>query len=242
MQYSMKCKKFIISGAFLCLFMLTASSTLAMIITDSSDFDEDLNSGAYITESTAPSSSFSKELFTSGNETMSGTIKFSYIPYFNFDNTLYFQFVYDMQETGHGQELWIDDIQVSVTVAVSGSTYTYPIWDYDQANFNGSIILNSQAPYTSTPLGTGGDMALYLPVSLFDGFGLLGSDLLTLTVTQSYSDDGKDEWVALNSGNFFDSNDTIDSTVVPIPSAAILLGSAVVGLVCIGRLRVKKPE
>jgi len=209
------------------MFCLVVSPAFALTITDSSSFNVLLNGGAYITQNSAAGSLFSDEILASGNETKSGTVLFNKIPYFDVGGTLYFQFVYDLQEQGGEgkKQVSIDDIVISV-----GSIGT--IWDYANG-INGSIILNSTTPYSPSPLSNGGDMALYVPVSLFYGFGLTGSDLLTLTVTQSQSDNGPDEWVVLgegSGGSFFQAGDPIGQNDVPEPTTVLLLGSGLVGL------------
>jgi hypothetical protein len=233
----MKSKILVLLAVFLCLVMLMVSQASALTITNSSSFNVSLNNSAYITQSTAASSLFSNELLTSGDETKSGTVAFYEIPYFNFASTLYFQFVFDMQETGGSgkRQLNIDDIVISV---VGIST---PLWNFDNTTY-GSIILNSAEPFTNTPLGAGGDMELYVPVSLFAGMGLTGSNLLTLTVTQSQSDNGTDEWVVLgygSGGSYFGPNDPINSNPIPIPSTVYLLGTSLIGLL-VGRRKFEK--
>jgi hypothetical protein len=240
LKNNMKSKTVVVLAVCLCLFIMMATAVFAdTIITNSSSFNVDLNNGAYITQSTAPSNWFNQELLTSGDETKTGTTMFSAIPYFSFENTRYFQFVYDMQEIGGasgggvgGRQLNIDDIVISV---VGLGT----IWTLDKSTY-GSIILNSVSPnFTTTPLGAGGDMALYVPVSLFTGYGLTGSNQLTLTVTQSQSDNGTDEWVVLGSaggGSYFGPNEPITNPV-PLPSSVLLLGSGLLGLGLLGYRR-----
>jgi len=234
----------VVSAVFFFLFLLMVGPVSALTITDQNpttvglQFDVDLNDGAYITDSAADSNLFNQELFTSGDEEKSGTVLFSKIPYFDFESSRYFQFVYDMQETGGGgkQQLSIDDIVISAAGGdIPGGQI---IWRLDLTNAAyAPIVLNSAEPFTSTPLNAGGDMELYVPVSLFVSYGLTGSDSLTLTVKQSLSDNGTDEWVVLGSGsggNYFGPHESI---VVPIPPAVWLFGTGLLGLGLLGRRR-----
>jgi len=166
-----------------------------------------------------------------------GSIAFSDIPYFSFTDTLYFQFIYDAQETGQGskkEEIDIDQITISVN---GGKTV---VWDLDQEG-EISLILNREAPFTATPTGNGADMALYIPVWLFNELGLLGSDLLFLTVSQTNADNGPDEWLVWGYGTFFGPDDPIHDpplNPIPEPAAFILLGTGLVGVA--GAARRKK--
>jgi hypothetical protein len=225
--------KIYLLGISLCLSMLMPSMASAIIV-EGTDSNKPLNDDAYADgTSTAASSNFNQEIMTLGNETKSGGVLFSEIPYFDFSSTLYFQFIYDMQETGGkdlgGRPLSIDDIVVSAN--------TTTVWDYDESTY-GSILLNSTTNFTNTPLSAGGDMDLYIPVALFNDLGLTGSDTLTLTVTQSDANNGTDEWIFLGSGSgtfFGTADEIIDSSAVPVPAAMWLFGSGLLGLVGMAR-------
>jgi hypothetical protein len=154
-------------------------------------------------------------------------VAFSDIPYFSFENTRYFRFVYDLQESGSAgsEEVSIGNIEISVV----GISDPDSFW-----SFNDTILLNSKTPYSNSPLENGGDLELNVPVSLFVDYELTGSNEIIFTITQTLSDDGKDEWVLLSSGNFFDPEDPI---VVPIPPAVWLFGTGLLGLGLLGRRR-----
>jgi hypothetical protein len=229
--------KIYLLGISLCLSILMPSMASAITVLGTDSYIA-LNDDAYVdgTNAAAPSN-FNNELMTLGNETLSGTVAISEIPYLDLSSSLYFEFIYDMQETGGnsngglgGRPISIDDIVVSV----NGTT----IWDYDASTY-GSILLNGTTAFTDTPLGAGGDMALYVPVALFNGLGFTGSDALTLTVTQSDADNGTDEWIVQGSGAggmFFSAADVIiDSSAVPVPAAMWLFGSGLLGLVGMAR-------
>jgi MYXO-CTERM domain-containing protein len=198
-----------------------------------------INDGAYVdgTNAAEPNLFRTPELIKNqANDPMTGSVAFSDIPYFNFDNSLYFQFVYDMQETSGKRQVNID----TITISAGGQV----VWELDTANY-GSLILNQTGfVETDTPLGAGGDMALYIPVALFNGLGLVGSDLLTFYVDQSLADNGGDEWVVLSDGTFFDDNDPINDPPTPIPEPKTMmhLGLGLVILAGAARRRRKRQD
>jgi len=241
----MKFKNFLITLlGFTVIFGLLASTAFSLTILDSSSFSEDLNNGAIITDSAADPSTFSNEFWTYGDTDILVSnqdpinpprpLYLGEVPYVDLDGFDYFFFVYDLQETGQaGSELvWIEDIVIS-----SGGT---TIWDFDQVGY-GPIILNSQAPYSDTPLGDGGDLALYLPMDLFAGLG--PESPLLFEAMQSNSNNGKDEWVITGEGFFIvepiDPGDPL-VTPVPEPSTFLLLGAGLGGLAYLARRKRKE--
>lgn len=234
--------------------LLGIGSAQGAIVEDGSSFTIDLNDGAFITNNAAPSNTFSANDLINmyDGEVTSDPFPLSKIPVVTVGGNDYFQFIYDMQETGKAETISIDDIVVTALgVMLDTDPVNIVVWDYDQAK-NGSIVLNPMVlvdgklvplgPPTATPLGAGGDMALYVPVSAFQGYGLTGSSLLTMTVTQSVSDNGDDEWVVLGPpGFFFGPDDSIDDgTPAPVvPEPATLAIWSVLGVAGLALRRFK---
>jgi hypothetical protein len=214
--------------------LLAAGPAIANItVYNGADFYFTLADGAFITDSPLPPSDFAYrhilEHPSNTDGTVSGTRPLSDIPVFDIGSTLYFGFMYDAQEVmqisgAADPELTIDSIAVSVD-GIDIWQWTTPI----VLNPNNGLL-----SYTTTYYGAGGDLELYLPVSLFYGYGLTGSSLLTFTSTVESNDNGHEEWIVNNSPGmlFFDSDDPIDP--VPAPGA-LLLSSLGAGIVAILR-------
>lgn len=182
--------------------------------------------GYDVTNMAVPST-FSVNLLVHGDGTFSSSnFNLSQVPYATISGTKYFAFVYDARETGGARSVQIDN----VTLSVNGIGAVWSSTD--------SILLNSTTPYTASPLGTGPDLAVFIPVSAFDGLGLTGSSTAFLTVTQSMSDNGSDEWVWTDRGiiggvTFFGPDDPIASEssdpAVPEPTTFFLSGGVLLG-------------
>ncbi len=195
-------------------------------------------------------SSFSTNFLVLGDETKSSApIPISQVPYTSIGGTLYFAFVYDLQETNNNEEVVIEDVTISVT----GIGDVWTMTDSLILNFNGTSNL------TLTPLGNGADMALFIPVSVFDGLGLTGSNTIVFTSTQSGSNNGNDEWILTDRGVVrpgcdgtgdpddcaplpqFAPDEAVSSgaATVPEPASIALLGAGVLLLVSFRRKRNK---
>jgi len=176
------------------------------------------------------------------NVVAGNSIQMSNVPIFTIDNNTFLRLIYDSQETSPKKQIDI----ASIAITVGGQL----IWAYDSGS-NGPIIVNPDGTGGTTattnltikPLGQGADLALFIPMTIFDGMGLLGSDNFVLSASQVNSDNGNDEWAfqgfAADAGtySYFDPTDMITSgiAVVPVPAAVWLFGSGLLGLVGMAR-------
>ena len=128
-------KNFFVGTFTLCLFTLSANAAFALItVEDGKSFDYWLNDGAFITDNAAPSNTFyANDLINYQKnddgqpQTNDGAANNSnepfalgIVPYLTFEGIDYFQFIYDMQETGNGESLEIDQI-----LFTGGVTYDF---------------------------------------------------------------------------------------------------------------------
>ena len=187
------------------------AQTLALVV-DPMDDNILINDGAVIDGTRTDDQSTFNDGITS--QDLTGSFQFSDIPTAIINGVQSFIFLFDSQETGGSPGLNIDSITIEVGSDV--------IWSYDAGSF-GSIML---AGDTDSPLGNGADIALAIPVALFAGLGLTGSDSLVFSWTQSNDNNGFDEWVLGGNGTF-GVDDPI--TPVPLPAAAWLFLTSLLG-------------
>jgi len=229
MKYSRRL--LVVMGALIALCM-QPSTGIAVIIVSGTDSNVSLNDGAYAdgTDTTAPSAYKNPELI---KNLQAGPLTSDPTPLYEvpFDGD-YFVFVYDQQETntngGASKTIQLTDISVDI-----GGTNIWSLVD--------TIELDGT---TNSPLGNSGDMALYLPLDLFAGFS--SSDLFTFTASQADYDNGGEEWILRNVGNYFEPGECIISgscerqppAAVPEPSILTLLFMGLAGI-GISRRRMK---
>ena len=208
----------VVVGSLVALYM-PPSTAFALIIVSGSDSNVALNDGAYAdgTDATAPSAYRNPELI---KNLQAGPLTSDPTPLYEvpFDGG-FFVFVYDQQETNRddGAAKTIQLTSISIDI---GSTNIWTLAD--------TIELDGT---TNSPLGNSGDMALYVPLPLFTGFS--ASDLFTFSATQANYDNGGEEWILRNEGNFFDPGECISGTCEPQPPAAVPEPS-IIALMCTG--------
>lgn len=173
---------------------------------------------------------------SNGTEQFSSTLQFMQIPYASVAGGLYFALLLDAQEIASNaanpnrEALQIDMVKITV-----GSTLVWQTTDI--------ILLNATAPFTLTPLGNGADMALFIPVSIFNGFNLTGSSTFTFSATHSLGHNGSDEWIFTDRGiaggtQFFGANEIVQAAEpVPEPSTWGLTLFGAFGLLAATRRR-----
>ena len=155
----------------------------------------------------------------------------SAVPTKDIGGTIYREFLLDINQTRGGTFLSLDELQIyrgsttSPNTTNVGSLGTL-VYDLDIGVDGESYI---KLNYLLNPGSGAGDMFAYIPETAFAGAG--PNDyvyLYSLFGSNFPSDDGFEEWAIVGT-----------SVPVPIPAAAWLLGSGLLGLVAIRR-RVKK--
>lgn len=157
------------------------------------------------------------------NVVVGDSILMSDVPIYTIDGITYLRLIYDAQETNNNEQIDITSILITVG-------------DIDVWGFSESIIVNPdgnhgtlQTPdFTITPLSQGADLAVLIPMAIFDGLDLTGSDNFVLSASQTNSDNGPDEWAFKgyegDDIGYIEPGEPISP--VPIPAAAWLFGSA----------------
>jgi len=163
-----------------------------------------------------------------GKNKTSSSFTLSQVPYTTIDGTRYFAFVYDAwEETGGPQHIPVTISDITLTLNGIG-----PVW-----SANDSIRLNSAEPYTSSHIGDGFDLAVFVPLSVFEGLDLTGSSTASLTVTQTHGHGQADRWYLdgsiFSGAQFFGAGDLITSAssdpAVPEPTTFLLSGGVLIG-------------
>ena len=245
----MKNTKILLYAAALCL----SSNTSASIVIDGTSLDVNIPGTSADATLTAYSvflgndpgspSLFNNEVLnypgTSDPDVVAGnTIQMSDVPVYTIDDQTYLRLIYDAQETSPAKQIDI----TSILINVGGQD----VWAYDSSptGGDGAIIVNPDGTpdteLTIKPLGQGADLSLLIPMTVFDGLGLTGSDDFVLSASQINSDNGNDEWAFQGFAgeesiiSYVDPNDVI-GVVVPVPATVWLFGSGLIGLIGVAR-------
>jgi len=134
-----------------------------------------------------------------------------------------FMFVLDSQETNNAPELQFERIRL----LVNGT----PVWTMTDA-----VVINTTTNTdfrTRSTLSNGADLALFVPVHLFNSLNLTGSSTFVFEVTESLNNNGNDEWRLVTSFTgvtFFSPTDPIYAppppAAVPEPASALVVPAA----------------
>ena len=156
-------------------------------------------------------SNFSSEIITVGNEVLSisDAIPLTTVSLTIIGGKLYFTLFFDSQETGGKGKHRIDIEQLRFYISPIESNGTIPgnadlVWDLGVGN---SIVVNPQDDGTDSPQGNGADFALNIPVSAMEGRS--SDEFLYLETYQTMADNGAEEWILDEDGEFFEPGATI---------------------------------
>ena len=200
--------------------MGTVSGTTATAIAESS-------------VSSAPSS-FSNNLLVLKNGTkVSSAVPFAGGGWLNVSGTAYLPLVYDLQEKNNKEDILIGTLRLCL-FAACGDGGSVEVWSSTE-----DIEVNTDSnDLTLTSKSNGADLAVFVPLSVFDGHGVTEADSFFFEATQSSGDNGPDEWALSNQGvdgahtsAIFSPNQGITSSVIPEPGTGVLLGAGLLALV-----------
>ena len=186
----------------------------------------------------AAPSSFSQNLLvlTNGTED-SSAVPFASGGWLDVSGTAYLPLVYDMQETANNEDVLIGTLRLCL-FAACGDGGSVEVWSSTE-----NIDVNTDSgDLTLSPLGNGADLAVLVPLSVFDGHGVTEADSFFFQATQSKGDNGNDEWALSDQGineahtfAIFSPDQDISSGVIPEPGTGVLLGAGLLALARKGR-------